>query len=344
MKNSLPPRFALALALSGAVLPFVLVGCSGGNGGLLNPAPTPTPVPNGTTLPNLDFRFNNGQNVLFRDGTLSPTGIVTATVLVDGTPSAPLQVPAGTYPVSGTLDATTGRFTLRTTGTGSFSVAGQLPTASADGTFTFTAANGATENGTIPRGTVVIPPPAPSGNLSGTLTYTNKSAGHNFSPTSTNLSEVSQAGGVGAGGVISPSITVVKSGTLTTLGDGTQSLDIDFSRASSALFGAGISDNFSFKLRFPAVSGQAFASGAARMFSKGDANFQGRISMGSSFSATVWELSSAKIAVTSVSNGGKTINFALTEAQFAPATGVALPSEPGKGTFTATGTITAIAP
>lgn len=175
MKNISPgKRLVLPLALSSAVLPVILIGCGGGNGNgpsKTRPGTQPTATiqptgttPTGTALPELSFTFDNGQRARFFAGTLSPSGIVNAQITVTGAQSAPLQVPPGTYPVTGTLNPTTGKFTL-SQGAGSpykFNVTGTLPTQSANGTFTFTAANGQAENGVIPRGTVVIPTTGPT--------------------------------------------------------------------------------------------------------------------------------------------------------------------------------------
>lgn len=174
-KHPFTSRTALALALSSAVLPVVLIGCGGSNGNgpaKTRPGTQPTTVPTtvpttipttptGTALPELSFTFNSGQKVRFFGGTLSQTGVVNGQITVTGAATAPLQVPPGTYPLTGTLNPTTGRYVLMQ-GAGSaynFGVIGNLPTSSADGTFTFTAANGQVEGGVIPRGTVVIPTP-----------------------------------------------------------------------------------------------------------------------------------------------------------------------------------------
>lgn len=345
MKNIFTPRLGLALALTSAVVPLSLAGCGGGNGGIFtNPTPTPTmQPPAGTPLPNLNFRFNNGQNVNFRNGTITPTGTVAATIIVEGTASAPLQVPAGTYPVTGTLNPTTRDFTLATTSGGNFRVVGKIPSATQDGNFTFTAANGATENGTIPRGTLVIPPPNPGNNLTGVLTYSGKSANSNFAPTSTDLGAVSQTGGIQPGGAITPKVTVTKSGALTTAADGTQILTTSFVRTNAASFGAGVSDTLKINLQFPAFTGKTFAaSSTVNVFSKNAANFDGSIqtstTTGNTFTGSSnWELASASIKINSVSADGKTINYTLSNAQFQPkpqTNGDTL-NEAGRGNFNA---------
>ena len=180
MKHFFKPRLVLALALSGAVLPLALVGCGGG--GLLNANPTPT-TPAGTALPELNFTFNSGQTARFFGGTVSPTGVVNAQITIAGAAAAPLQIPPGTYPTTGTLNPTTRDFTL-TQGAGSaynFGVAGKVPSASDTGNFVFTAQNGATENGEFEAGTVIVPPGNPNAlSLTPNLTFSGTTTNTDF--------------------------------------------------------------------------------------------------------------------------------------------------------------------
>lgn len=159
-------QLVLPLALTGAVLPLVLIGCGGGNGN--GPAKTrpgaqtsvpptsipPTAVPT-TALPEFNFSFDNGQTVRFFGGTLTGNA-VNAQITVSGAQSDPLQVPPGTYSVAGTVN-NAGVFDLNSS---VGRITGLLPTSTTDGNYTFTATNGQPEGGTIPRGTVVIPPTA----------------------------------------------------------------------------------------------------------------------------------------------------------------------------------------
>ena len=213
MKTTFTPRLALALALCGAVVPFAIVGCGGGNGAL-NADPTPTPmVPVGTALPELSFTFNSGQKARFFNGTVSPTGVVSAQITVTGAPTAPLQVPPGTYPTTGTLNPTTRDFTL-TQGAGSsyrFSVSGKVPSTTQDGNFVFTAQNGATENGSIARGTVILPPTTGGGTTTaGTTTSGGTTAG------------TTTSGGTTAGSTTSGGTTAGTTTAGTTAGGTTQ--------------------------------------------------------------------------------------------------------------------------
>ena len=158
-------RLLLTLALCGAVLPLTIVGCGGGNGGLLNPNPTARPNPTATptanqpvALPVQAFTLGNGQRVTLN---LTQTGaalkgtaqIAAATaqkrVLATGAQALlSVQIPPGLLPIEGTFTAPRG-FDLRATD-GSFSVKGNLATPTQAGTYNLTLANGQTDSGIVP--------------------------------------------------------------------------------------------------------------------------------------------------------------------------------------------------
>ncbi len=109
MKHLATPRLALALALSGAVIPLSIVGCGGGNGLIRGGQPTPTPTPTSTTpappasvpralAAQYDFTFStSGGN----ESTLSQTRVGgrgggfpgQLTTVAGGTQVADIQIP-----------------------------------------------------------------------------------------------------------------------------------------------------------------------------------------------------------------------------------------------------------
>ncbi len=168
MNNPISKRLALTLALSGAILPLTIVGCGGGNGGLLgSQKPTATPAPI-DLVPN-KFTLSNGQIVTLK---LTQTGaalkgtaqIANATALPKLSSGAQnllsVQIPPGIFPIEGTFTATRG-FDLRATD-GSFSVNGNFATPTLPGTYNLTLASGQTDSGVVPATGTTNPTPAPT--------------------------------------------------------------------------------------------------------------------------------------------------------------------------------------
>ena len=366
MKHPITPRLALALALCGAVLPVGLIGCGGGSGGLFSGRPTSQTF----ALTPTTFDLPNGQSATLT-GTRKSDDSARGQILIGPLPSqdrtlttgtqnailAGTQFVPGRYDFTGTVNAA-GGFDIAgilalinaAVNRTPFRLTGTFPTSAAT-TYQFTA-NGETESGTIPAPATPAPTTAPTNggspaptsapssglNLSGVLTYSENSRGAQFLEIAPDFSEVSQTGGLASDGTIRPTITITKTGTLTTLGDGTQVLALNYVRRFSSIIS---SDNKFFSLSFPSVTGQAFAPGAPRTFTKGDANFAGEDSNGSVTDTTVFELASATIQVNSVSSDGRTVNFTLTNGLFQGNQSIQLPRSPGTGTFTASGTINA---
>ena len=177
MKHLLSPRLALALALSSAVIPVILIGCGGGGSSPLKTRPATTtfntlfPLSNGQTARisgtrNADNSISNGR-LIVSDGnsigrTLS-TGTQNAELGEDG---VRIQVgvytfigtanPNGTFNIQGTF-AVVGEATPRP-----FTLTGNLPTPTTPGTYSLDAGD-ISEDGDIPAPTpTAAPTSAPS--------------------------------------------------------------------------------------------------------------------------------------------------------------------------------------
>ena len=182
-------RYALPLALIGAVFSSSLVGCGGGSGSGSgfppfggNPTPTPTSTtPTPVALTPFAFTLANGQKVTLTgtrtgnniSGTLKVAAKTTAPFkarlsksLITKNATFPFQITAGDYSYTGTVTPPR-TFTLNGNfgGLGDFTMTGLLPTATQAGSFSLTT-NGVTDTGVIPSpGTTTPPTTPPTGNI-----------------------------------------------------------------------------------------------------------------------------------------------------------------------------------
>ena len=196
----------LTLALIGALVPVVLVGCGGGNG--FSPAktqsgPQPTARPTATPAPGAPialtpttFTLGNGQRVTLT-GTRMGTQLK-GNLKVEAAPLSRLQtgsqnvafpfsIAIGNYGYTGTLTPPRG-FTINGNfgALGSFQMSGQLQTATQNGSYSLTT-NGTTDTGILPATGATptstatpIPTTAPAAGsfkLTGDLRFTNATAG-----------------------------------------------------------------------------------------------------------------------------------------------------------------------
>lgn len=152
MKNLYTKRLALALALCGAVLPLTIVGCGGGGGGggLLSPQGPQTPqTPTAVNLTPTTFTLANGQRVTLTGtrmgdklaGKLKVLNAAAQTKLTSGAQNAtfPFSVAVGEYGYTGTFTPPRGFDIIGNFGSlGSFTMKGQLQTATENGSYSIT--------------------------------------------------------------------------------------------------------------------------------------------------------------------------------------------------------------
>ena len=203
-------KLLLTLALSGAIVPLALVGCGGGNGGLLSPRPTARPNATATPSPTLPvalvpttFALQNGQRVTLTGsrtgdklvGKLKVEGAATQQRVVSGSQNQafPFSLAIGEYGYTGTFTPPRGFNVVGNFGSfGNFTMTGQLQTATQDGSYSLTT-GGVTDTGVLPAsGTPPTPtntatpaPPTSGYRLTANvpLTFTNVTAGSPIVPT-----------------------------------------------------------------------------------------------------------------------------------------------------------------
>ena len=257
-------RAALPLALVGAAVPAILLGCGGGGSSSSSPS-TPS-VPATIILPQTSFSLANGQyvtlNLTRTSNNLSGTAKISNTfprTLRGGATNLtlPFQIPEGTYNVSGAFAAPSS-FTL--TGTagdvGAFTLTGTFPISISDGTYSLSI-GGITETGVIPvGGAVANTTPTPTATVVGAVSNYRLSA---------NL-VISNGGGLtfeprdvdtGANAFTDFS----GGGFLTGTGTGRQFLRLQAARPSANVFGENLIFNLALQSRSFSQTGAAFFAG-----------------------------------------------------------------------------------